>query len=167
MQALTCKWRMWGSNLTCDLNVVWLPRSCQLQRLKEKMGDRSNASSEVEYHGAHGRLLGEEGRGVKCIIEMVGLTRLDCTLGSAALMRHALSQALHHTKVCHWLWGKISCRVVPHLREILVMRSRLQRSVSTSPDATGAMPCMCHVQLQSCVTGRNEVPSVLCWQISQ
>ena len=86
---------------SCFLVPRWLPDGTrntgfQLQRLKDKLGDRSNASSEVEYHGALGRLIGQEGRGVKCIIEMVGLTRLDCTIGSAALMRQSLSQALHH-----------------------------------------------------------------------
>ena len=92
-----------GAGPSCFLVPRWLPDGTrntgfQLQRLKDKLGDHSNASSEVEYHGAHGRLIGQEGRGVKCIIEMVGLTRLDCTIGSAALMRHALSQAIHHSQ---------------------------------------------------------------------
>ena len=67
-----------------------------LQRLKAKLGNRSNASAEIEYHGTWGRLVGEEGRGVATIIEMVQATRLECALGSAGLMRQALVQALHH-----------------------------------------------------------------------
>lgn len=68
-----------------------------LQRLKDKLGNRSNASSEVEFHGTHGYLLGAEGNGVRTIIEMVAATRLDCVLGSAALMRRALVEAIWHT----------------------------------------------------------------------
>ncbi|MGI8625469.1 MAG: acyl-CoA dehydrogenase family protein [Geodermatophilaceae bacterium] len=67
-----------------------------LQRLKDKLGNRSNASSEVEFDGTVGWLVGPEGRGVATIIEMVAMTRLDCVLGSAALMRAALTQAIHH-----------------------------------------------------------------------
>ncbi|WP_431037805.1 acyl-CoA dehydrogenase family protein [Streptomyces sp. P6-2-1] len=67
-----------------------------IQRLKDKLGNRSNASSEVEFDGTWARLVGEEGRGVRTIIEMVAATRLDCTLGSAALMRQAVAQAIHH-----------------------------------------------------------------------
>lgn len=69
----------------------------RIQRLKDKLGDWSNASSEVEFLGASAHLLGEEGRGVATILEMVALTRLDCIVGSAALMRQALVQVLHHT----------------------------------------------------------------------
>ncbi|WP_370619483.1 acyl-CoA dehydrogenase family protein [Mumia qirimensis] len=70
----------------------------RLQRLKSKLGNRSNASAEVEYDHARGWLVGEEGRGVPTIIEMVNMTRLDCTIGSAALMRHATLQAVHHAR---------------------------------------------------------------------
>ncbi|HYF27248.1 MAG TPA: acyl-CoA dehydrogenase family protein, partial [Baekduia sp.] len=69
----------------------------RLQRLKDKLGDRSNASSEVEFDGTWGRMVGEPGRGVRTIIEMVGHTRLDCVIGSAALMRRALTEAMWHT----------------------------------------------------------------------
>src|SRR5215213_4295573 len=68
----------------------------RLQRLKDKLGDRSNASSEVEFQGAWARLVGEEGRGVRTIIEMVNHTRLDCALGSAAGMRHGTAAAINH-----------------------------------------------------------------------
>ncbi|GAA3990042.1 isovaleryl-CoA dehydrogenase [Thermobifida alba] len=67
-----------------------------LQRLKDKLGNRSNASAELEYDGAHAWLVGEPGRGVRTIIEMVNATRLDCVIGSAAGMRAALSEAVHH-----------------------------------------------------------------------
>src|SRR6201997_2280875 len=67
-----------------------------LQRLKDKLGNHANASSEVEYDGATAWLVGEEGRGVPTIIEMVNLTRLDCTLGSATSMRNGLTRAIHH-----------------------------------------------------------------------
>jgi putative acyl-CoA dehydrogenase len=70
----------------------------RLQRLKDKLGDRSNASSEVEFDGTAGWLVGEPGRGVPAIIEMVNMTRLDCVLGSAATVRAALTQAIHHAR---------------------------------------------------------------------
>jgi putative acyl-CoA dehydrogenase len=67
-----------------------------LQRLKHKMGNVSNASSEVEFRGAHAWLIGEEGRGIATIIEMVSLTRFDCITGSAAVMRQSVAQATFH-----------------------------------------------------------------------
>src|SRR5207342_1306246 len=70
----------------------------RIQRLKDKLGDWSNASSEVEFQGAQAWLVGEEGRGVATILQMVALTRQDCLIGSAALMRQALVQALHHAR---------------------------------------------------------------------
>jgi putative acyl-CoA dehydrogenase len=69
-----------------------------VQRLKNKLGNRSNASSEVEFFDAYGLMIGEEGRGVATIIEMANYTRLDCVIGSAALMRAALVQAIHHAR---------------------------------------------------------------------
>ncbi|MDP9142997.1 MAG: isovaleryl-CoA dehydrogenase [Pseudomonadota bacterium] len=70
----------------------------RIQRLKDKLGDWSNASSEVEFHGAWAERVGGEGRGVATILEMVSLTRLDCMIGSSALMRQAVVQALHHAQ---------------------------------------------------------------------
>jgi putative acyl-CoA dehydrogenase len=70
----------------------------RLQRLKDKLGDRANASSEVEFDGTTGWLVGEPGRGVPAIIEMVNTTRLDCVLGSTATVRAALTQAIHHAR---------------------------------------------------------------------
>ncbi|ARF59889.1 acyl-CoA dehydrogenase family protein [Streptomyces gilvosporeus] len=69
----------------------------RLMRLKDKLGNRSNASSEIEYDEAVAWPVGEPGRGVRTIVEMVNMTRLDCVLGSAAGMRAGLRQALHHT----------------------------------------------------------------------
>lgn len=75
-----------------------------LQRLKDKLGNRSNASSEVEWNGTLAYLIGEEGRGLQTIVEMVNFTRLDCIIGSAAGMRQAVSQAAHH--LAHrWAFG--------------------------------------------------------------
>ncbi len=86
--------------LSCFLLPRWTPdgqvNALHFQRLKDKLGNRSNASSEVEFDGAWARLVGEEGRGVATIIEMVRHTRLDCALGSAATLRHAVAEATHH-----------------------------------------------------------------------
>ncbi|UJB17505.1 MULTISPECIES: acyl-CoA dehydrogenase family protein [Lysobacter] len=88
--------------LSCFLMPRWHPHggknALRLMRLKDKLGDWSNASSEVEFQGAWAQRIGEEGRGVATIIEMVMLTRLDCMLGSAGEMRMALAQALHHAR---------------------------------------------------------------------
>lgn len=67
-----------------------------IQRLKNKLGNRSNASSEIEFDGTWGQMLGEEGRGVPTIIKMVNHTRLDCVLGSTSIMKQAMAQAIHH-----------------------------------------------------------------------
>ncbi len=72
------------------------PNRFHIQRLKNKLGNRSNASSEVEFHAARAWLVGEEGRGVATISEMVNYTRLDCVLSSAGLVREAVAQATHH-----------------------------------------------------------------------
>jgi putative acyl-CoA dehydrogenase len=86
------------------LSCFFMPRftpdgarnAIEIQRLKNKLGNKSNASSEVEFHGAVALLLGEEGRGVPTILEMGTYTRLDCAIGTAGLMRRALAEALHH-----------------------------------------------------------------------
>ncbi|WP_030900894.1 acyl-CoA dehydrogenase family protein [Streptomyces sp. NRRL F-5126] len=87
--------------LTCFLVERVLPDGSRnvfrIQRLKDKLGNRSNASAEVEFDETFARRVGEEGRGVRTIIEMVAATRLDCVLGSAAVMRQAVAQAVHHT----------------------------------------------------------------------
>jgi putative acyl-CoA dehydrogenase len=86
--------------LSCFLMPRILPDASRnafhIQRLKDKLGNHSNASSEVEFHGAWARMVGEPGRGVPTIIEMVGHTRLDCVIGSAAGMRSGVVGAIHH-----------------------------------------------------------------------
>ncbi len=86
------------------LSCFFLPRllpdgaanAVRIERLKDKLGNRSNASAEVEFEGAFAWLVGEEGRGVPTIIEMVQHTRLDCAIGSAGIIRGAVAQAIHH-----------------------------------------------------------------------
>ncbi len=91
------------------LSCLFMPRvlpdgslnAIRIERLKDKLGNRANASSEVEFAGTLAWQVGEEGRGVAQILEMGTLTRLDCALGSAGLMRHALALALHHCAQRH------------------------------------------------------------------
>jgi putative acyl-CoA dehydrogenase len=86
--------------ISCFLFPRWTPdgerNRFRLQRLKDKLGNRSNASSEIEFDGASAWLVGEEGAGVRTIIEMVNHTRLDCVLGGATGMRAGVAQAIHH-----------------------------------------------------------------------
>ncbi|MGW1614345.1 acyl-CoA dehydrogenase family protein [Streptomyces sp. NPDC002285] len=89
----------------------------RIQRLKDKLGNRSNASSEVEFDGTWARRVGEEGRGVRTIIEMVAATRLDCVLGSAGLMRQAVAQAIHHCTHREAFGGKLVDK--PLMRNVL------------------------------------------------
>ncbi len=90
------------AGLSCFLVPRWqpdgTPNPMNVQRLKDKVGNRSNASSEIEYHGAWAQRVGEPGRGVRTIIDMVAHTRLDCINGSAALIRHGVAQAVHHAQ---------------------------------------------------------------------
>jgi len=91
-----------GEGLSCFL----VPRimgdgsanGLQFQRLKDKLGNRSNASSEVEFAGTIGEMVGDPGAGIKTIMDMVTLTRLDCALASAGIMRAALAEAVHHAR---------------------------------------------------------------------
>ncbi len=89
-----------NAGLSCFLAPRWRPdgtrNAIHIMRLKDKMGDRSNASAEIEYHGAWATLVGEEGQGVRTIVEMVNGTRVDCMFGSAGLMRAALANAIWH-----------------------------------------------------------------------
>jgi len=87
---------------SCFFVPRWRPdgerNAIEIQRLKDKVGNRSNSSSEVEFRDAYGLLLGEPGRGIPTIIEMATTTRLNCVIGSAAIQRQALVQALHYTR---------------------------------------------------------------------
>jgi putative acyl-CoA dehydrogenase len=88
--------------LTCFLMPRFRPdgtlNGLRFQRLKDKLGNRSNASSEVEFTEAYALKVGEEGAGIRTILQMVQLTRLDCAIASAGLMRMALAQAIHHAR---------------------------------------------------------------------
>ena len=88
--------------LTCFFMPRFAPdgsvNAIEFQRLKDKLGNRSNASSEVEFKGAYALRVGEEGKGVRTIIQMVQLTRQDCAIASVGLMRSGLAHALHHTR---------------------------------------------------------------------
>lgn len=90
------------AGLSCFFVPRFMPEGSinrlRLERLKDKLGNRSNGSAEVSFDGALGYLVGEEGRGVATIMEMVTLTRLDCAVSSAALMRQALARAMHHAQ---------------------------------------------------------------------
>ncbi|AWT46131.1 MULTISPECIES: acyl-CoA dehydrogenase family protein [Streptomyces] len=88
-----------------------------IQRLKDKLGNRSNASAEVEFDGTWARRVGEEGRGVAAIIGMVAATRLDCVLGSAGLMRQAVAQAVHHCSYREAFGGRLVDK--PLMRNVL------------------------------------------------
>jgi len=88
--------------LTCFLAPRWRPdgtrNPIEIQRLKDKLGDRSNASAEIEYRDAYAQRVGDEGKGIRTIMEMVQLTRLDCIIGSATQMRHAARLAAWHVE---------------------------------------------------------------------
>jgi putative acyl-CoA dehydrogenase len=91
-----------AKGLSCFLLARWTPdgerNAVRILRLKDKLGNKSNASSEVEFHGAVAQLVGEEGRGIPTIIEMGNYTRLDCCIGSSGLTRQAVTQAIHHAR---------------------------------------------------------------------
>ncbi|MGO4761424.1 acyl-CoA dehydrogenase family protein [Cupriavidus sp. 2KB_3] len=108
----------------------------EIQRLKDKLGNRSNASSEVEFRGATGILIGEEGRGIPTIIEMATNTRLDCVIGSAALLRAALVQSLHHARH-RMAFGKL-------LADQPLMRNVLADLALESEAATQMMMALAH-----------------------
>lgn len=91
--------------ISCFLAPGWLADGSRnrliLQRLKDKCGNRSNASAEVEFRGLEAQLVGEEGRGIATILEMAHLTRLDCAISAGAIMRQSLRQAIHHCRQRH------------------------------------------------------------------
>ncbi|MEV6113149.1 acyl-CoA dehydrogenase family protein [Streptomyces sp. NPDC052109] len=107
--------------LTCFLVPRVLPDGTRnvflVQRLKDKLGNRSNASAEVEFAGTWARRVGEEGDGVRTIIGMVAATRLDCALGSAGLMRQSVAQAVHHCAYREAFGGKLIDK--PLMRNVL------------------------------------------------
>ncbi len=110
-----------AQGLTCFLVPRVLPdgtrNTFRIQRLKDKLGNRSNASSEPEFDGTVAWLVGEPGRGVRTIIEMVSMTRLDCVIGSAAGMRAAVVQAAHHASYRRAFGGRLADK--PLMRNVL------------------------------------------------
>ncbi|MBU2665347.1 acyl-CoA dehydrogenase family protein [Actinoplanes bogorensis] len=109
------------AGLSCFLVPRVLPDGTRnpfrIQRLKDKLGNRSNASSEPEFDDTVAWLVGGEGQGVRTIIEMVAMTRLDCVTGSASGMRAALTQAVHHTRHRHAFGGPLIGK--PAMRNVL------------------------------------------------
>jgi putative acyl-CoA dehydrogenase len=109
------------AGLTCFLMPRFRPdgsvNGLYFQRLKDKLGNRSNASSEVEFDDAFAWRVGHEGRGVRTIINMVQLTRLDCALASAGIMRMALTQAIHHSRYRSVFQKRLGDQ--PMMREVL------------------------------------------------
>jgi len=133
------------AGLSCFLMPRRLPggarNAFRLLRLKDKLGDWSNASAEVEFDGALAWRMGEEGRGLATILEMVMLTRLDCMLGSAAQMRMALAQALHHCRyrqafgkalIDQPLMGNVLADLAIESEAALVLALRVARAVDAA-----------------------------------
>jgi putative acyl-CoA dehydrogenase len=120
------------AGLSCFFVPRWRPDGSKnavlVQRLKDKLGNRSNSSSEVEFQDAYGIMVGEEGRGIPTIIEMANHTRLDCVIGSAGLMRQAFVQAAHHARH-RSAFGR-------HLAEQALMRNVLSDLALESEAAT-------------------------------
>ncbi|UOZ04385.1 acyl-CoA dehydrogenase family protein [Amycolatopsis sp. WQ 127309] len=131
--------------LSCFLLPRVLPdgslNPIRLQRLKDKLGNRSNASSEIEYDHAVGWLVGEEGRGVRTIIEMVNNTRLDCALGSASGMRLGAVRAVHHATHRH-AFGKalVDQPLMANVLADLVLESEAATTVAMRLAAAGDRP---------------------------
>jgi len=134
--------------LSCFLMPRWTPdgerNAVHILRLKDKLGNRSNASSEVEFDGAWAQLVGEEGRGIPTIIEMGNYTRLDCAIGSSGLMRQALAQAVHHARhrtafqkklIDQPLMTNVLADLALESEAALVLTMRLARAYDESDDA--------------------------------
>lgn len=137
--------------ISCFLMPRILPggevNALQFQRLKDKLGNRSNASSEVEFNHAHAWLIGEEGRGIPAIIEMVTYTRLDCAVASAGLMRRAVALAIHHTEhrsvfgrrlIEQPLMGEVLADLALEAEAATALAFRLARSFDRATDERAA-----------------------------
>jgi len=138
------------SGLTCFFMPRFRPdgsvNAIQFQRLKDKLGNRSNASSEVEFHGAHALRVGDEGRGIRTIIQMVQLTRQDCAIASAGLMRSGLAHALHHARhrsvfqkhlADQPLMQAVLSDMALHVEATIALVMRLCRSFDRAPQEAG------------------------------
>src|SRR5205814_3160776 len=117
------------------------------QRLKDKLGNRSNASSEVEFAQAFAWRVGEEGRGVRTIIEMVQLTRVDCVISSAGMMRMALAQAIHHARYRTVFQKKLADQ--PMMRMLLAdMALEVERSEEHTSELQSLRHLVCRLLLE-------------------
>ncbi|MEZ5820008.1 MAG: acyl-CoA dehydrogenase family protein [Bradyrhizobium sp.] len=136
--------------LTCFLMPRFTPdgsiNAIHFQRLKDKLGNRSNASSEVEFHGAWAERVGEEGKGIRTIIQMVQLTRQDCAIASAGLMRSGLAHALHHARhrsvfqkhlADQPLMQAVLSDMALHVEASVALVMRLCRAFDRTPDDAG------------------------------
>jgi putative acyl-CoA dehydrogenase len=136
--------------LTCFFMPRFRPdgsvNSVHFQRLKDKLGNRSNASSEVEFHGAYAERVGDEGRGIRTIIQMVQLTRQDCAIASAGLMRSGLAHALHHARhrsvfqkhlADQPLMRAVLSDMALHVEASIALVMRLCRAFDRAPDHPG------------------------------
>jgi len=136
--------------LSCFLMPRFAPdgsiNTIHFQRLKDKLGNRSNASSEVEFHGAYAERVGEEGKGIRTIIQMVQLTRLDCAVSSAGLMRSGLAHALHHARhrsvfqkhlADQPLMQAVLSDMALHVEASTALVMRLCRAFDRTPDDAG------------------------------
>jgi putative acyl-CoA dehydrogenase len=133
--------------LTCFFMPRFKPdgsvNAIQFQRLKDKLGNRSNPSSEVEFNGAYAERVGEEGKGIRTIIQMVQLTRQDCAIASAGLMRSGLAHALHHARyrsvfqkhlADQPLMQAVLSDMALHVEASIALVMRLCRSFDRAPD---------------------------------
>jgi putative acyl-CoA dehydrogenase len=140
-----------ASGLSCFLVPRVLPDGTRnpfaIARLKNKLGNRSNASAEVEFDGTRGWLIGDEGEGLGRIVEMVNYTRLDCATGSAALTRAALAQAVHHATyrrafeaplIDHALMQNVLADLALESEGAAALCMRVARAIDESPDGTHA-----------------------------
>ena len=136
--------------LTCFFMPRFAPdgsvNAIQFQRLKDKLGNRSNASSEVEFLDAHAERVGEEGKGIRTIIQMVQLTRQDCAIASVGLMRSGLSHALHHARhrsvfqkhlADQPLMQAVLADMALHVEASVALVIRLCRAFDAAPDDAG------------------------------
>src|SRR5580704_7247795 len=135
------------AGLTCFFMPRFAPdgsvNAIQFQRLKDKLGNRSNASSEVEFVGAHAMRVGEEGKGIRTIIQMVQLTRQDCAIASSGLMRSGLAHALHHARhrsvfqkrlADQPLMQTVLADMALHVEASIALVMRLCRAFDRTPD---------------------------------
>jgi putative acyl-CoA dehydrogenase len=136
--------------LTCFFMPRFKPdgsvNAIHFQRLKDKLGNRSNASSEVEFENAHALRVGEEGKGIRTIIQMVQLTRQDCAIASAGLMRSGLAHALHHARyrsvfqkhlADQPLMQAVLSDMALHVEASIALVMRLCRAFDRAPDDAG------------------------------